>query len=181
MAASELLMTNGATPATPSSGKSKLFFNTAKVLSYVNDSGTAVAVAAQGAVAQSSPTDPTGTASATATMMGLAGSITPQSSGRVQFTISGDIANSASGDGTNVQLYYGTGTAPANAAALTGNAIGSIVKFVAAAAAQRVPFSITVIVSGLAIGTAYWIDASLAIVTGGTGTIKDISLAAIEI
>jgi hypothetical protein len=39
MAASELLLTNGATPATPASGKTKLFVTTLKKLATVDDAG----------------------------------------------------------------------------------------------------------------------------------------------
>jgi hypothetical protein len=39
MAASELLITNGATPATPASGKSKVFTNSNKGLDTVDDAG----------------------------------------------------------------------------------------------------------------------------------------------
>ncbi len=130
---------------------------------------------------QATPADPTGTTNTTGLMMGLAGAITPNVTGKVLIHISGDIASDTSGDGANVQIRTGTGTAPANAAALTGTAAGGLVKFVAAANAQKAPFSLSAIVSGLTISTAIWIDVGLAAVTGGTATIKDISISAIEV
>jgi hypothetical protein len=44
MAASEVLLTNGATPATPAAGKNKLFFNSSKQLSQVDDAGLVRAI-----------------------------------------------------------------------------------------------------------------------------------------
>ena len=132
--------------------------------------------------AQSSPADPTGTTNTTGLMMGLAGAITPQVTGKVLIMISGTIAN-ASGiaDGANVQLRYGTGTAPANAAALTGTTIGGLVKYVAATTAEKAPFALQGIISGLTLNTAIWIDVGLAAVTAGTATVKDISITAFEL
>lgn len=73
---------------------------------------------------QSAPSNPTGTSSATAVMMGLAGAITPRFSGRVLLMISGAIFNAGIGQGATPQLSWGTGAAPTNGAALTGNQVG---------------------------------------------------------
>ena len=84
---------------------------------------------------QAEPADPTGTNNATGLMMGLAGAITPLTTGRLLIMLSGTLANAtAIADGANVQLRYGTGAAPANADALTGTPVGGLVKFVAATA-----------------------------------------------
>ena len=132
--------------------------------------------------AQASPGNPTGTTStAAAVMMGLAGSVTPKASGKVLIEISGNVTNNTINDGATVQISYGTGTAPTNAAALTGTQAGNIARFTAAAAAQKVPFSCQVIVSGLTVGTAYWLDVAVAAVTGGTATVTDISITAYEL
>ncbi len=130
--------------------------------------------------AQSSPSNPTGTTSTTAVMMGLAGAFTPKSTGRVLIMLSGDIKNSTSTDGATVQLAYGTGAAPANAAAATGTTVGGKPAFVAAANNQTVPFSVQAVVSGLTLGTAIWIDAQVAAVTGGTASIENLSLSVQE-
>src|SRR6185312_4219907 len=66
----------------------------------------------------------TGTTSTTAKMMGLAGSITPNKSGTVLILISGTISNTKNANKSLVQLYTGTGTAPANGVAITGTARG---------------------------------------------------------
>ncbi len=133
-------------------------------------------------VYQASPTNPTATTSTTGVMMGLAGAITPTQSGKIQVTITGNIANSAAADGWKTQIRYGTGTAPANAAALTGTAVGTIATSTATIAnAGKQPFSITAIVSGLTLNTAVWLDVSLAAITAGTATATDISISAVEL
>lgn len=133
------------------------------------------------AVVQSAPADPTGTTSTTALMMGLAGAITPRRTGRVLVILSGDAKNTTSGDGVSVQLATGTGAAPANAAAAAGTAIGGAKKFVASANNQTAPFSAQAVVTGLAIGTAVWVDAIVGAITGGTASIENLSLTLIEL
>ena len=129
---------------------------------------------------QSSVASPTGTTSTTGVMMGLAGTVTPAYSGTVHVSVCGDITNSTSGDGANVQLRTGTGSAPANAAVLTGTTRGSLVKFVAASATNKTPFCVQWTVTGLTLGTAVWIDVGVAAVTGGTATIADVDILADE-
>jgi hypothetical protein len=124
-------------------------------------------MAVSGGLAHSSKSvaAPSGTTSTTGVMMGLAGAVTPKLAGTVRISACGDVTNSASGDGASTTLYYGTGTAPANGAALTGTAVGSAHKFVSAAATEKVPFCNSWTVSGLAVGTAYWIDLDVAAIT----------------
>jgi hypothetical protein len=115
-------------------------------------------------------------------MQGIAGAITPAITRQVLIQISGDIANAtAIADGAAVQIRYGSGSAPANGAALTGTAVGGLVKYVTATTAAKVPFSLQGIVSGLTLGTAYWVDLSLQNITGGTATVKDLSVSIIEV
>lgn len=176
-----LIAPNEATPATPGSGSTEVFVNTSKQLAMVNDAGLVTIVDPNGCVAyQATPADPTGTTNTTGLMMGLAGAITPAVNGRVLIIISGDIQSTLSGDGGKLQIRYGTGTAPVNAAALTGTAIGGLVNMLAAANNQRVPFTCQAIVTALTVATAYWIDVGLAAVTGGTAAIKNVSISANE-
>ena len=131
---------------------------------------------------QASPSNPTGTTDTTGKMMGLAGAITPSSSGKVLITITGTIANAtAIADGAKVQIRYGTGSAPANAAALTGTAVGSLQQYIAATTAETAPFSVTAVVTGLTLSTAYWLDVGLAAITGGTAAITGVSITATEL
>ncbi len=131
---------------------------------------------------QSQPTNPTGTTSTTGIMMGLAGSITPTVSGKIMLVISGDIFNaSAVADGAKVQASYGTGTAPSNGATITGTQCGARPQYVASTTAGKSPFSVNCVVTGLSLSTAYWLDLTLAAITGGTATINDVSISAYEI
>ena len=136
---------------------------------------------------QATPGNPTGTTNATGVVMGLGGTITPCFTGTVRFAISGTIANAtAIAEGGKVQIYYGTGSASANGttcstAGTTRTAVGGFVQYIAATTAQKAPFSVQAIVSGLTLGTAYWYDACLAAITAGTATIADVSLSANEL
>lgn len=133
---------------------------------------------------QSTPANPTGTINTSAqVMMGLAGSITPGASGRVLFMTSGDGFNTAAvGDGFIVQLRYGTGTAPSNGGAVTGTAVGGAVKGVTAvvSSAQDIPFALQAMVTTLSVGTTYWYDVGVQAIGGGTATIENLSLSAVE-
>lgn len=132
--------------------------------------------------AQSSPATTGTSTSTTFTMLGAAGSITPKATGVILIVINGDGRNATAADGYKVQISYGTGSAPTNGAALTGTQVGGAVTCSRAqAAAGQVPFSTNAIVTGLTVGTAYWIDLAFATVVGGTATIADISLSVIEL
>src|SRR5574338_246180 len=132
---------------------------------------------------QATPPDPSATSSGTGVMMGLAGSITPSYSGIVMITISGDIDNNSSNSGAQVQIRYGTGTAPSNGAALSGTAAGSTVNELNGGnqGVVRVPFYLNAIVRGLTVNTTYGIDVSLAAVSGGTARVRNISISAVEL
>lgn len=114
---------------------------------------------------------PTGTTSATAVMAGLGAAgfvITPGVTGRIRIVISGQMSNSTINDGVTVDLRYGTGTPPANGDAVTGTLAGISQTATSLVAAQRSGFCLQAIVTGLTVGTAYWIDFSELAVTGGT-------------
>lgn len=144
-------------------------------------SATNVVSAATPASTQASPANPTGTANTTGLMMGLAGAITPAVSGRILVTITGNGASDTINDGWKAQIRYGTGAAPANAAALTGTAVGTLATTTADLAANnKNAFSVTAVVTGLTVSTAYWLDLSLAAITGGTATVTDVSISAQE-
>lgn len=134
---------------------------------------------------QATPSDPTGTTNGTGVMMGLTGAFTPTRSGKMQIIISGNITNNTAGDGAQTQIRYGTGTAPTNGAALTGTTAGALAKLINALIALLVPgtgnFACNAIVSGLTLNTAYWIDLSLARITGGTASISGISISIVEL
>lgn len=129
---------------------------------------------------QASPGNPTGTTSTTEVMMGLSGSFTASSTGRVLAIITGNMDNN-SGDASNGQMYFGTGTAPTNGAALTGTAVGTKVIYGATISNQFLPFTCSAIIS-LTPSTAYWFDMALANGTGGgTAAINNLSISICEI
>jgi hypothetical protein len=131
---------------------------------------------------QSNPADPTLTTSTTGVMMGLAGAITPKTTGRVQLIVTGVLANSLSGDGAGASLRYGTGGAPANAAAPTGSLCtgGAVTRLIAAANNQQVPETLACTITNLTVGTAYWFDAQLQAITAGNASLSNIIMQANE-
>lgn len=136
-----------------------------------------------GAIATYTPADPATTTDTTGLMMGLGSTIsfTPRKSGNALVVISGDIDNGTASNGSQVQIRFGTGTAPVNGAALTGTVAGGLVKMVNTDATTpgRVPFTLTSVLP-LTVDVANWIDVSLASITGGTSRIRDISASVME-
>lgn len=124
---------------------------------------------------------PTGTTSATAVMMGLAGSITPTRGTKIIVIISGQMANDTVNDGATVDARFGTGTAPTNGAAVTGTLVGIAQTHTSLTATERTGFCLVGKVTGLSVGTAYWLDLSLLAVTGGTASVTGVSIVAYEV
>ena len=134
------------------------------------------------AVAQTALTTPTGTASTSGVMAGLAASITPTASGKILITVAGSMANNTVNSGGNLSIAWGTGTAPVNGAAPAGTGVGAI--------AQRqgswpvgltVPFSVSGIITGRTIGTPVWIDLYLTATGTGTFNVQQVAVTAVEI
>ncbi len=146
----------------------------------VANGGTGATSAAT--TAQATPATPTGTTDTTGKMMGLAGSFTPAKSGSVLIMISGDYSNNTNNDGMKAQLRYGTGAAPANGGALAGTTAGAFITATKVSNANVfIPFASQAVVTGLVAGTTYWVDTALAAVTGGTASMKDVSISVIEL
>lgn len=127
-------------------------------------------------IVQTQPGNPGSSTNGAGVMMGLAGALTPKTSGRMKVTLSGDMYNSTNADGAFVRLRYGTGVAPTNGAANSGTTFGGQPQVVCNVGTERFPFSCQGVVTGLVIGTAYWIDASVGVITGGTAAIENLSL-----
>jgi hypothetical protein len=132
-------------------------------------------------VLQANPSDPTGTASVTGVMMGLGGTckLTPAYSSRARFEIIGSIANSSANAGTQPELVYGSGAAPANGDAPKGTVLGKRVDWNPGNPNNNVPFALSGIATGLTAGTALWFDVNLLVGTG-TGTLTSLSCNAME-
>jgi hypothetical protein len=116
-------------------------------------------------------------------MQGLAGTITPQTSGNVRIEICGVVTQTSttSGDGITVQVSYGTSTAPTNAAALTGtqtgNPVTSKAETTVTAANVARPFCAVGHAAGLTPGTAYWID----LAAKSVGTVSTTALTSLTV
>ena len=148
---------------------------------------------AANAQVQSSAYSPTAPAStSTYKMQGLGSAstppaITPIRTGRLLITVSGTCIASTvtAGDGIGYQISYGTGSAPANAASLTGTQVGAVQvctnPTTVTAADVNFPFSYTVVVTGLTIGTAYWVDlAAESVATASSGGLSNVTVTAVE-
>ena len=131
------------------------------------------------------PTDPAAFASATYTMGGLgvaganAWAITPSVTGRVLFAISGYQLADATARTCTMQLSYGTGSAPAAGAAVTGTQVGGQPIWISLTGAIQAPFTMFWIQTGLTLGTAYWLDIA-AKASAGTVTLKELNIIAFE-
>jgi hypothetical protein len=127
------------------------------------------------------PANPTGTTSGSPLMMGLGSTckITPVYSGRVRVQFTGLYINSTAGNATGIRAQFGTGAAPANAAALTGTQFSATIAPTTANAGAGLPFTMSAIITGLSVGTQVWFD--LAINAGGaTSSLASITCEAME-
>ena len=114
-------------------------------------------------------------------MLGLAGSFTPNAGGNALLLVTGDMVCSVIGDGATLQIAYGTGAAPANNAALTGTLAAKALNFITSTVAGRQPFNLMAYVTGLVVGTPYWVDLAVQNLTGGSTTIANVNVVAIEV
>lgn len=126
--------------------------------------------------------------------MGVAGAtaftITPQVTGRLLVVVMGDMTgvNTAT---VTVQLSFGTGAAPANAAAVTGTQTGGQVTLTPITGILTTPFTLVSIISGLAVpsinsqgqttaSTPVWLDIALKS-SSGAASISNLTCTAIEL
>lgn len=143
------------------------------------------------AFVQVNSASPTGRASATVVMLGLAALITPYTSGRIVVICSGVVGNGTTTDGANLQLYFGTGVAPSNNAGVTGTAFGgaqAIASFVASELTTSFCLTGSFSVTGQQYAgtgvkptiTTNWIDIGFSS-SAGTVTFTQVNLIAFEI
>jgi len=123
---------------------------------------------------------PAGTTSTTLVMAGYGQTFTPSKTGRVLIILLANVNNNTAGDGVQAVLSYGTGAAPAANAALTGTQVGGTAKVTSAAASASNEVALAVVLTGLSVGTTYWLDVAYSAITGGTATISIIYAAVIE-
>jgi hypothetical protein len=136
-----------------------------------------------GALGNSASANPTGTSSTAFRMMGLAATITPMRTGNMLIIISGAVTNDTSTTGCIITPRWGTGGAPANNTALTGNSGGGSQGITVDVSNYQYGFSTNMAIGGQAIGTAVWFDLALKaqVATGGTCSLNGITVSAVEL
>ncbi len=122
------------------------------------------------------PPDPPPTASTTPVMAGLGVLYTPSLTGRVKVTIQATIANDTANDGGDVQISFGTGPAPANAAALAGSQAGAVAQSISPTAKAAYTVTAFAVMTGLMVGTQYWFDLAYSSIGGGNATVSDVTI-----
>jgi hypothetical protein len=127
------------------------------------------------------PGSPPGTTNPALTMMGLGSAYTPQSSGNVLVTVSGQAENDTNGDAVQYGGRWGTGNAPTNGTPATGTRFGPNSDPTIGPFGANVPgaFSFTDILPATA-GVQLWVDLAIAAVTGGTASVKGINVSFVE-
>jgi hypothetical protein len=123
----------------------------------------------------STPTDPAPTSSTTMVMAGLGVLYTPSLTGRVKVTVQATIANDTADDGGEIQISFGTGTAPANHDALAGAQAGSVAQSASPTANSAYTVTAFAVTAGLTVGTQYWFDLAYASTDGGDATVSNIT------
>lgn len=130
---------------------------------------------ATGVKSVAAPTAPASTSAYQAQGLSSGATVfTPATTGNVQCTISGHLISTvtAAGDGLLWYVMYGTGNGNANGSTTLGTQAGSVQEYMipatVTAADVFVPFSKTVILTGLTVGTGYYVDlAAKAVVATG--------------
>jgi hypothetical protein len=115
-------------------------------------------------------------------MLGLGATFTPNASGKCFIELAGVALNTTGGGGSvNISGYYGTGTPPAAGVVATGTQFSITQHIVTSANTVQAGFTIIGIVSGLTLGTPYWIDVAISTAAGTGAFIKDLQGVAMEI
>lgn len=139
------------------------------------------------AAVHAQPANQTGNATATLKMNGLGAAaapckITPTSTGRIIFVITGDMNNSVTSDGTTYNMVWGTGAIPANAATAIGTIITPTRTFTQAVGGQLTPFTLfSMTTASLTLNVPVWFDMQIADVTGGTSAVLNVDCTAHEL
>lgn len=173
---------NGGALGTPSSGVGT---NLTALNATQLTSGTlpAARLPLTGLATMAQPSNPSGTTSATAVMMGLGVTtcrFTPTYSTRMYVSIDGVVGNATALGNTGTGGRYGTGAGPANGAAATGSGIGNSQTITSSTANALVPFNITGIITVVP-GTTYWVDLTLSSSNGANSAASGIDCLVFEL
>jgi hypothetical protein len=123
--------------------------------------------------------NPGAATSATLMMAGIGVTFTPVFSGNVFVAYSGMGSNNTGGGMATVRIQYGAGTTPpAYNAALTGTQAtrGTGINTTATPAGQQWPWSLSAVLTGLTIGTTYWVDLAQSIGAAGIGQVNIVAI-----
>ena len=133
--------------------------------------------------AQYYPANPTGTASASpGVMMGLKATFAPRRTGALFVAVSGLVINSTAGDSVELQMLSGAGTPPSNGGSVVGaDAAPAQIIGPFSTGGQQFGFCTQAIIVGTTLNSDYWFDLRLAAITGGTASIKSVSLSIVEL
>ncbi len=141
------------------------------------------------ATAQNTKASMVPTSTSAYVMGGMDCLITPQKSGNILAIFSGYLTTSAVtiNEGIAVQLAYASGsTAPSYQASATGTTVGEIIEYSngiawTTAADARTPISLQSLITGLTVGTEYWVDVQIEGITAEDVTINNCTLTLVEI
>ena len=106
---------------------------------------------------------------------------TPIRTGRFLIIMTILLGNATAGDGAQAKLSIGTGSAPAAGATATGTVISPVAEVIRGAANANKTVTLFAAISGLTLGVAYWIDAQVAAITGGTANYQVLGCTVVEI
>lgn len=133
---------------------------------------------------QTAQVNPAATSNTAGVMQGLAvgNTVTPTATGKVLVTIAGQISNATASKASFCQMRYGTGTPPAGGSTtLGGTVVGAMAGLFGSAASQSAPFSLSAVVTGLTLATAYWFDLQLWTQSAGSAFLTAVTITATEI
>ena len=123
---------------------------------------------APAASANFKPANPSPATSGTLVMMGLGSAITftPHSTGKIEINLTCEVGVAGAFTNVTVGPRYGTMTAPANGAAVTGTRFGlgadALIRPATPSMVSAVStFACTDVITGLTPGTAYWFDVAI--------------------
>lgn len=122
-----------------------------------------------------------GTNSTTGVMAAVGGIITPTSTGKVLVTINGTCYDNAAGVAVEMVLRYGTGPRPNHGDPLAGTTFGPIMGAQSSAGNVFHAYSITGLITGLVVGTPYWVDVSYGNSAAGTAVLDWTTCSAVEL
>lgn len=160
--------------SSPTNGDFSLSTTNTDVMKYRSSGTTFNIQSTKNALNFTAQANRTGTSSLNGVMLGEGTRITPAVTGRVEVVVSGFTTQGTATDGCSITARYGTGISPINGATVTGTLVGSIMKTTMSATTTKVPFTIPVQITGLALGTAIWIELTERADTGGTCTINNV-------